>query len=287
MSKDTNPNMLIWDSVKATSPSHTKTVKLGGRDVTSINGMYMAQRATETFGPAGTGWGWTVLEERFDQGSPIFNDKERKQQLGNEVVNTIHLELWYMQGGQRRTISQYGHTPFIMATQYGPKTDMDASKKSMTDAMKKCLSMLGFSADIFLGMFEDQEYVASARVSDEIAQADNADDELIKQRTAFYAEINAAIEGFKLIPNSAALNSVVTLALRKANRRCAVLKIDYKEIEGHLLKARNERLQELNPPAKPELVCTECGVATSGDAGSECLECGASCEELDNNQPTE
>ncbi len=38
--------------------------------------------------------------------------------------------------------------------------DDDAGKKAMTDALTKGLSHLGLSADVFLGLFEDNKYVA-------------------------------------------------------------------------------------------------------------------------------
>ncbi|WP_434771820.1 hypothetical protein [Pseudomonas entomophila] len=38
-------------------------------------------------------------------------------------------------------------------------TDGEAPKKSLTDAIKKALSMLSFSADVFLGLFDDNAYV--------------------------------------------------------------------------------------------------------------------------------
>jgi hypothetical protein len=37
--------------------------------------------------------------------------------------------------------------------------DEDAPKKSVTDGMVKCLSMLGFAGDIFSGQWDDSKYV--------------------------------------------------------------------------------------------------------------------------------
>jgi len=38
--------------------------------------------------------------------------------------------------------------------------DTDAYKKASTDGLTKLLSHLGFNADVFLGMFDDNKYVA-------------------------------------------------------------------------------------------------------------------------------
>ena len=40
--------------------------------------------------------------------------------------------------------------------------DEDAAKKSVTDGMIKCLSMIGFAGDIFSGRWDDSKYVAEA-----------------------------------------------------------------------------------------------------------------------------
>ena len=109
-----NPNMALWDSVKTTDKDHTKTQKLDGRDVTTINGMYVVQRATEVFGPIGKGWGYEILVDRFDQGAPITAGKaDDPRVIAHEMVHTIQLKLWYLRGGKKNYVTQYGHTPFI------------------------------------------------------------------------------------------------------------------------------------------------------------------------------
>ncbi|WP_313052906.1 hypothetical protein, partial [Pantoea piersonii] len=67
--------MQLWDAVQATDPSATKEATVSGQKITSISGQHMIRRATEMFGPVGIGWGWSVVEERFDQGGPVRNDK--------------------------------------------------------------------------------------------------------------------------------------------------------------------------------------------------------------------
>ena len=47
------------------------------------------------------------------------------------------------------------------------KKDTDCMKKATTDGLTKCLSFLGFNADIFLGKFDDCKYVQ--QVTEEFA----------------------------------------------------------------------------------------------------------------------
>ncbi|MEL2356101.1 hypothetical protein AAES00_26630, partial [Klebsiella pneumoniae] len=51
-----------------------------------------------------------------------------------------------------------GCTPYIYGSKYGTTCDGEAAKKSLTDATKKALSGLGFSGDIFMGLYDNLEY---------------------------------------------------------------------------------------------------------------------------------
>jgi hypothetical protein len=57
------------------------------------------------------------------------------------------------------TVEHFGQTTFVGKNKNGYFTDEEAPKKSLTDAIGKALSMLGFSADIYLGLFDDNKYV--------------------------------------------------------------------------------------------------------------------------------
>lgn len=108
--------------------------------------MYQVQCATEQFGEAGKGWGWSFSE-------PLF--------LANETV-VIKCTLWH--GSKENTIEHYGQKK--LADSKG-KIDEDALKKAGTDGLTKCLSYLGFNADVFLGKFDDNKYVEELRAQEE------------------------------------------------------------------------------------------------------------------------
>lgn len=146
------PNLALWEEVEKTDPKFTKEYTgPGGFTGTAVNAQYLAKRATEKFGPCGTGWGYDVIEERFDIGGPLLN--KEGVVLAHAQVHTLKVALWYLgDDGERKTITHYGHTPFITQNRFGISTDFDAPKKSLTDAIGKCLSQLGFSADIRLGL---------------------------------------------------------------------------------------------------------------------------------------
>jgi hypothetical protein len=170
----TNNNMSIWNQVEKTDTRYTKDAKVGGQQITSLNGTAMIMRATEVFGPAGFGFGWTVLEERFDKGAEMFvGEGDKRASLGFELNHTVKIQFWAKLDGQRGEFEQYGCTPYLYKSKYGTTTDGEAPKKSLTDAIKKSLSMLGFSADVFLGLFDDREYVQNLQEEQAVELAED------------------------------------------------------------------------------------------------------------------
>ncbi|WP_051346256.1 hypothetical protein [Bradyrhizobium sp. th.b2] len=143
-----NDNLKIWNAVEATDPKYTKQFNRGGGfKGTATNATYLAKKATQQFGPLGLGWGWNVIDEKYQPG----NDQN--------VIHVLRIKLWYMLDGKKGEIEHYGQTQFIGKNKNGWYTDEEAPKKSLTDAISKALSGLGFAADIHLGMYDDNRYV--------------------------------------------------------------------------------------------------------------------------------
>lgn len=209
--------MQLWDAVQATDPSATKEATVSGQKITSISGQHMIRRATEMFGPVGIGWGWSVVEERFDQGGPVRNDKG--EVLGQEVGHTVRIRLWFELNGKRGEVEQYGCTPFAYKSKWGITTDTEAPKKSLTDAIKKALSMLGFSADIFLGMFDDREYVQLRKEEEQLAKAEDKEAEAERQKEERLAYLKSVVESMATAKNEHELKKMHDTAVRKLSTR--------------------------------------------------------------------
>ncbi|MGQ6493654.1 hypothetical protein ACUNEB_09700 [Serratia sp. IR-2025] len=169
-SAEDGDNLGIWNRVYKTDAKFTKAFSNNGGG-TSINGTYMVMQATKVFGPQGINWGVEIIEERFDNGAPIM--RSVKQQDGSfiqeiipngaggylcEVNHTVKIRLWYKHSGKAGEVIAYGCTPYVYKSKNGPLSDGEAPKKSLTDATKKALSQLGFSADVFLGLYDDLTY---------------------------------------------------------------------------------------------------------------------------------
>ena len=138
-------NMKLWNSVETTDPKFTKKVNQRG-GFTAIGAQYQLRTATETFGPFG--WGWGVKDERI----------EKWEDVGLAVYQAT---LWYNIDAYGTDDETYGTIPIHSSIKYqnNGRVDDDFMKKVATDALTKGLSKLGFNADVFMGMFDDNKYV--------------------------------------------------------------------------------------------------------------------------------
>jgi len=141
-------NLNLWNVVEKTPPSQTKPITGKSYSGTSPKPHYLVWKATETFGPCGIGWGFNIVDERIEEGP------------AGEKMSLARVRVWYEWNGKRGEVEHVGGTPFS-GTRSSGKTymDEDAPKKSVTDALIKALSMIGFAGDIFMGRYDDSKYV--------------------------------------------------------------------------------------------------------------------------------
>jgi len=156
-------NIALWEIVQATDPKYTKDfTRRDGFSGTAINATYQAKKATEAFGPMGLGWGVKILDERYIEGAHMGWNAQGSD-LGPEKIHVVRIELWYRWNGERGAIEHFGQTKFVGCTANGVFTDEEAPKKSVTEATSKCLSLLGFGADVYMGLYDDSKYVSAVR----------------------------------------------------------------------------------------------------------------------------
>lgn len=213
-------NKDLWESVKVTDPAAVKPITGKQYKGNSPKPYWLIERATEVFGPIGIGWGVTVKSERFERLSDT------------DVLHVAVVSIWYVQNGQRsETFDQMGGTKAAYMTSKGTlQVDEDAGKKSVTDGMVKCLSMIGFAGDIFSGQWDDSKYVAwaaeetAARNMPRITEKEAADvqaliDEVGADRVAFLAWVaqmaGIAVETERDIPSAAHKAAVAALEKKR------------------------------------------------------------------------
>ena len=146
-----NENKALWARAFTTDPRAVKPITGKQYKGNSPKPYWIVERMTDEFGPCGLGWGFTILSERFER----FGD--------TESLHIAVVRLWYVMDGKRGEFEQVGQTRASYMSAGGKFiVDEDAPKKSVTDALVKCASYLGFAGDIFSGRWDDSKYVAEA-----------------------------------------------------------------------------------------------------------------------------
>lgn len=163
-------NTTIWKQAFTTDPKFVKPITGKQYQGSSPSPYWVVSRATEIFGPCGIGWGYNILNERIERFSET------------DTVHIAMVEVWYEHEGKRGSFQHIGQTKMSYKTSKGAMMlDEDAPKKSVTDALIKGLSMIGFAGDIFSGRWDDSSYVREAgeitqdRIQEEEAEKAMAD----------------------------------------------------------------------------------------------------------------
>ena len=140
-------NLSLWNKVQTSKSETLKGVNLG-RKFKSINAHSQVMAATEQFGPMGLGWGYEPTYEE------IFG------------MLRCQLKMWAIIDGQRSEFYSEGGCAIepvagddARSIRKAGMANSDIFKKATTDALTKGLSVLGFNADVFLGLWDDNKYV--------------------------------------------------------------------------------------------------------------------------------
>jgi hypothetical protein len=135
-------NLKLWKSVEKTNPKYTKKANVQGNQITSISPQYQIMNVTEQFGSYGKTWGFKQIELDYTL-VPEFN-------------LIVFKAIFFYPGGEFPTINSVK----MFMDNAKTKIDDNFAKKVETDTLTKCISKLGFNADIFMGKFDDVRYFA-------------------------------------------------------------------------------------------------------------------------------
>lgn len=134
-------NLELWNKVAKTDPKYTKKANVRGNSITAIAPQSQILCATEEFGSYGTKWGFERIDFTYEL-------------LETTGIVVFHGMFFYPNG-------KFPISASISVYKDGARTkpDADFAKKLETDALTKALSKLGFNADVFMGMYDDNKYV--------------------------------------------------------------------------------------------------------------------------------
>jgi len=143
-------NLKLWDSVEKTNPLKTKNAKIGSLNITAINATSQIKRATELFGSFGNKWGLKEITYEY------IDIPDCKLALVGGV--------FYYPDGEFPLHTSIKVTFITNGGKGYLKIDDDFMKKAETDLITKALSRLGFNADVFMGLYDDNRYVEQMKV---------------------------------------------------------------------------------------------------------------------------
>ena len=140
-------NMKLWNAVSTTDPAYTKKVNSRG-GFTTIDAQWQLMQATEQWGPYGEAWGVRGLAYDYIRDGS-----------GNIVEVALEGNFWYP-GGE-----------FPMGACMAYRAGNESKKKLLTDLTTKSLSKLGYSADVFMGKFDDNKYLQELKARPQAPRA--------------------------------------------------------------------------------------------------------------------
>jgi hypothetical protein len=97
--------------------------------------------------------------------------------------------------------------------------DNDFAKKAETNTMSKALSKLGFSADIFMGEFDDKDYVEAITNEFALEKAEDKIEEAAKQDAEHQEWVDSVTGTIETCVTLNELKGVYSGAVRKAKLR--------------------------------------------------------------------
>lgn len=229
---ETKSNLDLWDKVKHVDQQYTKDSNVDGVKQTSISTLYPVKLMTEALGPIGELWCYEVVWEKFVDTAPVKVGKDILRD-GDSIVweqdHTIFLRVKTRKSTSEpffTACEQYGHTKFRYMTGSGYlKVDHEYAKKSCSDALKKCLSLFGVCADVYMGDFDNLEYKTSVQDKLTVDKADKNTEEELSQLEEMSNELSDALNAFEKLPTQEAIKKVYIKKVRYFSARTSSTKL--------------------------------------------------------------
>jgi hypothetical protein len=235
-------NLKLWKAVEETEVKYTKEARKGQHKFTSITPMSQFKKATEQFGVQGIGWGIKI-------GSEVFME----QTIGTTSLLNYDAILFFKYDGELGEIPVHATEKLSYQTQGANgylKIDDEVRKKVVTNAKTKGLSELGFNADIFMGQFDDPNYVDYIAYEQSINQAEDKQEEISTKTKEFNQWCKDEIACYVSIKNERTLNLLLGGHKQKLQGRCRLLDLNEAAYIKKFEEAYNEQLKTIKEGIK-------------------------------------
>lgn len=163
-------NLKLWKSVEKTPPDMTKPVSYGKRKYTTVDPQWQLRVATSLWGPYGHRWGMRNIKYRIeeiksnDKVCLETRDEQNKLVSSTEILADFIKYSIILEAEFFYPVDEEGEASFQIINDDKYSVDDEVLKKIITNTRSKALSWLGFSADVFLGKFEDTAYVKDLQI---------------------------------------------------------------------------------------------------------------------------
>lgn len=233
-SKDaSNENLKLWLSVEKTNPDYTKDTSRKNKQTgailhksTAINASYQMKNATALWGSYGSTWG--LKNTAFDFA------------LLDVTGLAMYKAIFYYPGGEfeiSNTIAVRGG-----ANQY---VDKEFAKKVETDTLTKALSKLGFNSDIFMGEFDDENYVAERMAEVEMEKADDKEAALKAKMQEIKNLAKSECEMFARLPNEKTIQNYASKIFKKVRDKLKAYNFPPDTLDAFIENRTNEAIKAL------------------------------------------
>ena len=140
-------NMSVWNAAAQPPKEVLRKIpkgRLAGKS--DISPQWRYKTATELFGPCGVGWKYTI-------------DRLWLESCDPEIVAFAQISLWIKQQEEwSEPIPGVGGSKLVVQETRGLHVNDEAYKMATTDALSVAFKVLGFGADIYLGLWDGSKY---------------------------------------------------------------------------------------------------------------------------------
>lgn len=145
-------NLRYWDKFSRPPKEALKAIQAGRlKGKSDINPQWRMKAMTETFGPVGIGWKYSIDRLWLESGN------------APEICAFALVSVQVKDGDQwSESVPGIGGSSFVTQEKNGPFTSDEAFKMAVTDALSVAFKALGVAAEVYMGNFDGSKYRESA-----------------------------------------------------------------------------------------------------------------------------
>ena len=268
-------NLRFWNTVSQTDLDDTQPAMHDGQPYTSIRNISFVRRATEQFGMFGVGWGFKLKNAQTIKGQPIYNPDGTCQCFA--LTYSVDFKFWFMLDDEEITLPVFSAAaPFVYIDILtgNPRTNHDHHNKAVNNGIKRAMMMLGFSADIYTGKYDNPDYIKETESNANILNIEAKGKTLTKESADLLEWCKTTADSYSSITISSALRRLHIDNMKALTAKAKALKLNKDEYSPLIVDKFDSALGSLEPS---EYTCMDCSAATlfpsNESMPTKCKEC--------------